>query len=406
MPPFTPEDVGSVRASFPALSGEYIFFNTAAGSQVLGSVADRVRDYLITPNLVNDGYKAAADFINASPDEIVFGSSATQLLHNLSHALSFSPEDEILLCPLDHESNIAPWLALAARQNLKIRWWHPQLPPEDQPGCVNPKLDLTNPPISPKTRLICLTHTTNILGTIHDIKSLSATIRLLNPQTLLCVDGVAHAPHRRIDVKDLGVDFYVFSWYKLFGPRISQLYAGPCARAQLQSMGHFFNPAESLDDKIGLAGGWCQELIYGIPAVVEHLTPRWEGVVDQEERLQSVLLGLLAALDGKITIYGEWCGDAKVRVPTVSFRVRGWKSKDFVEAIERETNGRVKLSWGTYYSVRLAKEVLGLGDDGVVRVSLAHYNTVEEIRLFYTALLKVLGLEGSGNGARKSDWKI
>lgn len=73
-------------------------------------------------------------------------------------------------------------------------------------------------------------------------------------------------------------------------------------------------------------------------------------------------------------IYGEWCGDVKVRVLMVSFRVRGWKLKDFVEVIEWEINGRVKLSWGIYYFVRLVKEVFGLGDDGVVRVSLVYYN--------------------------------
>ncbi|KAK0668554.1 putative cysteine desulfurase [Cercophora samala] len=405
MAPDVPRHMDNVRASFPALSGDHVFFDNAAGTQVLRSVADRVRDYLLTPNLVNDGYQAAANFINASPDEIVFGSSATQLLRNLSHALSFSPGDEIVLCPLDHESNIAPWIALAARQTLQIKWWHPHLP---TPSSTNPTLDFSSPPpISPLTRLLCLTHTTNILGTIHPIKLLSAQIRSLNPRTLLCVDGVAYAPHRQIDVQDLGVDFYVFSWYKLFGPRISQLYASPRARSQLQPMGHFFNPAESLDDKVGLAGGWCQELIYGIPAVVEYLTPRWDRIVDQEERLQSALLGCLGEWREEVLVYGEWGGGAGARVPTVSFRVKGWKSRDVVEAVERETDGKVKMRWGTFYSVRLAKEVLGLDDeDGVVRVSLVHYNTVKEVRLFYNALLKVLGHKESVDGMEKSISKI
>ncbi|KAK0718787.1 pyridoxal phosphate-dependent transferase [Apiosordaria backusii] len=380
-------DLNKVRASFPALSRGQVHFDNAAGSQVLGSVADRVRDYLLFPNITNDGYQAAADFINASPDDIVFGSSTTQLLHNLSQALSFSPGDENLLSPLDHESNITPWLSLANCQNLTIKWWHP-----DTTTSSSPHLSPSSLPdlLSPKTRLVCLTHTSNILGTIHLLPSITSTIRSLAPQALICVDGVAFAPHRKIDVKELGVDFYVFSWYKVFGPRVSQLYASPRARSQLQSLGHFFNPSETLDEKIGLAGGWCQELIYGVAAVVGYLAPRWEGIVKQEGELQRVLLGWLNSRKG-VTIYGERSDDTETRVPTVSFRVEGWGARELVEAVEKETNGRFKIRWGSYYSVRLTKGVLGLdGEDGVVRVSLVHYNTVNEVESLIEAVEKVL----------------
>ncbi|KAK4178614.1 pyridoxal phosphate-dependent transferase [Triangularia setosa] len=303
MPAFSPEDIDNVRVSFPALSGDQVFFDNAAGTQVLGSVADRVQDYLLSPNIVNEGYQAAADFISASSDEIA--------------------------------------------------------------------------------RLVCLTHASNILGTINDIKALSAKIRSLNSRILFCVDGVAYASHRKID----DVDFYIFSWYKVFGPRVQ--------------WGIFFNPAESLDDKIGLAGGWCQELIYGIPAVVQYLTPRWERIADQEEGLQFVLLRLLCYFK-EILVYGEDTDDTEVRVPTVSFTVEGWRSRDLVEAVERETNGEFKIRWGTYYSVRLAKEVLRLdGDDGAVRVSMVHYNTVEEILLLHGALTTVLD-----RGARDDDTEV
>ncbi|KAK4197048.1 putative cysteine desulfurase [Triangularia verruculosa] len=380
-------NLSNVRASFPALSRDQVYLDNAAGSQVLGSVADRVRESLLSPGIKNNGYQAAAEFINASTGEIVFGSSTTQLLHNLSHALFFSPGDEIVLSSLDHESNIAPWLRLAQRQNLTVKWWHPYT---NSP--TNPKLLPSSLPdlLSPKTRLLCLTHVSNILSTIQDLPSITSTTRVLAPDALVCVDGVAYAPHRQVNVKELGVDFYVFSWYKLFGPRVSQLYASSRARSQLQSLGHFFNPSDTLDEKIGMAGGWCQELIYSLPAVVEYLTPRWEAIVHQEGELQRALLRWLSAKGG-VTIYGESSDDTEVRVPTVSFKVEGWGSRELVEAVGKETNGRLKIRWGSYYSVRLAKEVLGLDqEDGVVRVSLVHYNTVEEVESLIKAMEKVL----------------
>lgn len=401
-------NMAEVRGSFPALAGDQVFLDNAGGSQTLATVADRIKDYLLTTNVqlgatyatgtkstaaYAAGYAAAAGYINAaSADEIVLGPSTTQLFRNLSLTLSFSPGDELVLSALDHEANIASWLDLADRQSLVVKWWRPA-----ESVTPNPKLTEENlrPLLSDRTRLVAFTHASNILGTIHDVKGLAAVAHEISPKALVVVDAVAYAPHRPVDVRDLGVDAYAFSWYKVYGPHVSMLYVRERAQEGMRGLGHYFNPSRTLENKIGLAGG-SYELVAAVPAVVEYLAPpggksKWEGIVEQEGQLQDALLEWLNGRGGEVTVYGERSSDPAVRVPTVSFRVKGWKSRDLVEAVERETN--FGFRWGSFYSVRLAEGVLGLEDskDGVVRVSMVHYNTVEEVKGLIAALEKVIG---------------
>jgi selenocysteine lyase/cysteine desulfurase len=137
------------------------------------------------------------------------GSSTTQLFRNLSYALEFPAGSELILSKIDHEANIASWVDLATRRNLIIKWWLPKTK-------ENQKLEASDLKelLSDKTVLVTCTHASNILGTIHDIKAIAEAVHTV-PGAFLCVDAVAYAPHRPIDVKDLGVDFYCFSWYKV-----------------------------------------------------------------------------------------------------------------------------------------------------------------------------------------------
>lgn len=139
----------------------------------------------------------------------MLGSSTTQLFRNLSFAFLFPPGSELIISKIDHEANIAPWVHLAGRQNLTIKWWLPKTK-------ENPTLEASdlNELLTDKTVLVACTHASNILGTIHDIKAIANAVHTIRG-ALLCVDGVAYAPHRPIDVKALGVDFYSFSWYKV-----------------------------------------------------------------------------------------------------------------------------------------------------------------------------------------------
>ncbi|KAM0511171.1 hypothetical protein ACHAPE_010122 [Trichoderma viride] len=392
-----------VRDHFPALQQNQVYLDNAGGSQTLGTVIDSIKDYLTGTNvqlgasytvskqstaLYGAAYKAAAKYINANPDEIVFGSSTTQLFRNLSYALKFNPGDEIVVSWIDHESNIASWLDLATRQNLVLKWWKPK-------PSLNPELlvsDLTAL-LSPRTRLVTCTHASNLLGTITDVKAVAAAAHRVG--ALLCVDAVAYAPHRPVDVKDLGVDFYCFSWYKVYGPHISMLYGSWSAQTHVRPLGHFFNPSVSLEDKIGLAGG-SYELLQAVPHVVEYLDGKWDSIISHEALLQTTLLDFLK-LQPNVIIYGTPDSSVRARVATISFSVKGLTSQEVVERVESKTP--YGFRYGNYYSERLARETLGLSKDGAVRVSMVHYNTLDEIKGLIKALDEVIK---SSPGAKAS----
>ncbi|MCJ1390083.1 hypothetical protein MMC18_002941 [Xylographa bjoerkii] len=392
-------DVSAARSHFPALSEKQVYFDNAGGSQVLREVIDSITNYLCHTNvqmggtyavgkqstkLFNEGMEAAARFINAGPDEIVLGSSTTQLMRNLSSALSFPPGSELILSLLDHEANIAPWVQIATTRNLTIKWW-------GSTDKENPKLtpETLKPLLSAHTRLVACTHTSNILGTIHDIKAIAATVHTV-PGAMLCVDGVAYAPHRGLDVKALGVDFYAFSWYKVYGPHMSMLYAARAIHPQIHSLGHYFNAATTLEDKLGLAGS-NYELTASIPKVVSYLGPDpaaiWARIATHEEKLQGIILGYLNS-NKNIVVYGARDASKERRVPVISFGVRGRSAKEVVEKVQGRSDFGFKS--GHFYSKRLLDEVMGLGEEGVLRVSLVHYNTEEEAAGFVKVLKEVL----------------
>jgi selenocysteine lyase/cysteine desulfurase len=159
----------------------------------------------------------------------------------------------------------------------------------------------------------------------------------------------------------------------------------------VRSLGHFFNPQQSLADRLGLAGA-SYELLQSIPLVIEYLggrdSDRWQDVVEHEEKLQEALLSYLRDRPD-VTIYGHRESDPARRVPTVSFTIQGWDSKEVVETVEAQTN--YAFRWGAFYSERLVRDVLSLGPHGVVRVSMVHYNTRKSIlACVYDSILTLL----------------
>ncbi|KAF2089727.1 PLP-dependent transferase [Saccharata proteae CBS 121410] len=393
-------DISTARKHFPALNQDQVFFDNAGGSQTLGTVIDSISTYLSKNNVqlgasydvgkasterYNKGIGAAAKYINAERDEVVFGSSTTQLLRNLSHAIDFRPGDEIIVSKMDHEANIAPWISIASRLSLTVKWWTPEIRVESLPSsskkttCVTPELtpESLSPLLTSKTRLVAFTHVSNVLGTINDVPQLSRHIHENCPRALVVIDGVAYAPHRPIDVYSLGADFYVFSWYKVYGPHVAMMYGSRQAQKSLIGLGHYFSPSETLEQKLGLAGA-SYELVQSVPAAVEYLSGCSEVIVEQECRLQQVLLEYLMSRPSEFTIYGTPDRREDQRVPTVSFTVEGWSSRKVVESVENVSPFGFRC--GHFYSKRLVDEVLGLGDEGVVRVSMLHYNTGKKAR--------------------------
>jgi selenocysteine lyase/cysteine desulfurase len=127
---------------------------------------------------------------------------------NLASALKFNEGDEIILTKMEHETNVKPWLFMAERLKLTVKWWVSSK--EDGLKLTPENL---KPLLSPKVKFVACTHVSNILGTIHDVRAIADAVH--EAGALLCVDGVSFAPHRQVDVKAFGVDFYSFSWYKV-----------------------------------------------------------------------------------------------------------------------------------------------------------------------------------------------
>lgn len=151
------------------------------------------------------------------------------------------------------------------------------------------------------------------------------------------------------------------------------LYANQGVHCTLQTLGHYFKDKETLEDLLGLASA-NYELTASVPRVCDYLSSiPWEAVIKHEEKIQGMLLDYLHS-NPDVQIWGEPSADATKRVPVISFTVESRSSKDVVEAVEARSN--FGFRWGSFYSNRLVQDVMGLDSvDGVIRVSMAHYNT-------------------------------
>ncbi|KAL5118688.1 hypothetical protein ACEQ8H_003365 [Pleosporales sp. CAS-2024a] len=389
-----PFDVSKAREHFPALKQDQVFLDNAGGSQALGDVIESITAYLSKTNVqlgasyhtgtqsntkYEEGYQAAAKYVNASRDEIVLGASTTQLFMNLASALQFNEGDEIILTKMEHETNVKPWLYMADRLKLTVKWW---VSSKEDGLTLTP--ENLQPLLSPKVKFVACTHVSNILGTIHDVRAIADTVH--EAGALLCVDGVSFAPHRQVDVKAFGVDFYAFSWYKVYGPHIAVLYASTSAQEHVKPLSHYFNPTKTLEDKLGFAAS-NYECVQSIPQITKYLDGAWDAIAEHEAKLQTILLDYLNSRPD-VTILGSTSTSPKERVPTISFVVKGLKPKQLIAEAEKRSNYGFK--WGHFYSKRLCDEVLGLEPEGVVRVSMVHYNTEEEIEGLVALLNKVL----------------
>ena len=391
-----PLDLDDVRRQFPALADGFAYMDNAGGSLVLKSVADRVSDYLLTTSVqTGAGYEASrraverlgdarrrfALMVNAArPEEIVLGPSTTVLCQFLARAMAsrFRPGDEIVVTDFDHESNIGPWRALEAR-GVTIKLW------SIDPESVEIDLDRLERLMTPRTRLVAVTHASNILGTINPIADIARLVHAHGAE--IVVDGVAYAPHRAIDVAALGVDYYVFSFYKTYGPHFAMLYGRYDKLLELDGLYHYFYGRDKVPHKLE-PGNTNYELAWGAAGIVDYLDGLGGGTGDraaiarafEDIALQEEAIGerLLAYLRGRndVAIVGRRSGARDERVPTVAFKHRQKDAADIVKAVDPD---RVGIRFGDFHSRRLIEHLGLAGNSGVVRVSMVHYNTLDEV---------------------------
>ncbi|ESK97391.1 putative aminotransferase [Moniliophthora roreri MCA 2997] len=420
-------DVQKARGNFPALESGYIYGDNAGGSQCTRVVADRIYDYLCNTNVqlgadysvsqistrrvMEEGPEEAIKLFNASSvDEIVFGSSSTLNLENLARSL----EDDIqtgdeFVVTWEHEANVGPWKKLATRRGAVIKHWRPKPLNPENPYSVGYKIEDLLPLISSKTRIVAISATSNILGSIIPVREIVKAVRKTAKEqdakkVEISVDCVAYAPHRLIDVKDWDVDFCVFSYYKVYGPHISALYVKhSILQNSVSSLVHHFLKVHQKSYKLQ-PGGPGYELVYGTTGVVSYLrglTPSndlkasFDAIAEHEQTLIVPLLEYLTA-PAQFERGVRVVGDEKAgpdRVPTISFVVTGKKaiaSKDVVKVFDKK--GGIGIRFGHFYAWDLIDKLEPKldTDDGVVRISLVHYNTVDEVQKIIEILKEIL----------------
>lgn len=392
---------------------------------------------------VSMGPTATAMLTHASsPSEIIFSNSSTQLAENLARAMEPSIKrdgQEEFIATLEHEANVGPWQRLAKRTNNHIHFWKPTAiecsrgnASRSNPFAIGYTLESLEPLLSAKTRLVALSACSNILGSFFDIKSIVQRIRDVVHQKSdgkqkveIVVDCVAYAPHRRINTVDWDVDYAFFSYYKVYGPHTAAMWVrASTSNASLNSINHYFvtDPANRLQ-----LGGPGYELTYATSAVLDYLfsianpnhtsllltslpseTQSRElsnGLDESFKLMEAHERTLVERLLSFLTAEAQWNRGIRVvgsddnvdRAPTISFVVLDgsngeprMRSKDVVSGVDKL--GNIGIRFGHFYAARLI-DFLGLAaDDGIVRVSLVHYNTLEEVDKIIAALKQSIGI--------------
>lgn len=401
-----------VHANFPALGKDWVFFDNAGGSQILKGAVDRISEFLYTKNVqvggsyevslaasdaLMQGRKAAQTLVNAArPEEIVFGPSTTVLMQTLAGSMrsQFREGDEVIVTLADHESNIGPWDRLR-EFGVTVKFWNIDHDTYDLP------LEELDKLMTDRTRLVCVAHVSNILGQINPIADIARFVH--ERGALICVDAVAYAPHRAIDVQAWDVDYYVFSLYKCYGPHTAIMYGKYDLLAELDGMYHYFYGKDKVPGKLE-PGNPNYELAYSTVGVVDYLVAlgeqtgasgsrrdklvaAFDRIRQQEDMLAGRLLDWLNARND-CRVIGKSRNENSSKVPTIAFKFDGQNSGEI--ARQMDAHG-IAIRFGDFHSRRLMEDLEETGDDGAVRVSMVHYNTLEQVDRLCEALAGIVG---------------
>jgi cysteine desulfurase family protein (TIGR01976 family) len=400
--------VEAIRAHFPALARMHrghpvAYFDGPGGTQTPHQVADAMVEYLFHHNanthwaypssaetdaILQRAREAMADFLNAAPEEIVFGANATTLAFHFARAIGreLQPGDEIVVTELDHHANVGPWQALAVERGITLRIVRMdtsagQLDWRDFESKVNGR-----------TRVVAIGAASNALGTINDIVRAAELAHSVGAMVL--VDAVHYAPHHLADVQTLGCDLLMCSAYKFYGPHVGVMYG----RREVLERLPFpkLEPAPDAAPERAETGTLNHEGIAGVAATVDFLASLANGGQSRRERLQAAFAvldergtALVRRLwDGlaeceRVTLYGP--NPDVPRTSTVAFTVAGIPSR---EVARRLSEQGLFLSHGDFYAATVV-ERLGLQPEGLVRAGCACYTTEEEIDRLLAAIRKL-----------------
>ena len=402
-------DINQIRQDFPILTREVygkplVYLDNAATTQKPQCVIDAITDSYTRINAnvhrgvhrlsqeSTDGLEQARrrvrQFLNASHErEIIFTRGTTESINLVAHSFGAAflhDGDEVILSEMEHHANIVPWQLLQSRKNIRLR-----IAPIDDSGALD--MNALRALFNEKTRLVAITHVSNVLGTINPIKEIIEYAH--RHEVPVLIDGAQGAPHLHIDLQKLDADFYVLSAHKMYGPTgIGVLYgkekwldAMPPYQGGGEMIGHVsfekttfnelpFKFEAGTPDYIG-AIAFARALDYidsiGIEAIAAH----------EHELLQYATRQLTEKIEG-LRIFGT----APEKSGVISFLVRDIHPYDMGMLLD-------KLGFALRSGHHCAQPLMHrLGVEGVLRASFAVYNTHEEVDAFVAALHRIAGM--------------
>jgi cysteine desulfurase family protein (TIGR01976 family) len=415
--------IDACRQQFPALQRQQngqpvVFFDGPAGTQVPQSVADAMSHYLLHCNanhggqfstsiesdhLLHDAHQAHAEFVGASDgDEVAFGQNMTSLTFAFSRALgrTWSSSDEVIVTALDHDANITPWVVAAQEAGAKVHFVGYR--PDDYSLDLEDLADKLND----KTRLVAVGCASNATGGINPVKRIAEMAHQVDAKVYL--DAVHFGPHGLIDVPDWDCDFLACSDYKFFGPHLGMLWG---RRELLESIQPYkVRPSDNRLPTRWMTGTQSHESIAGGMACIDYiaeigrkigageqatrreaLKSAFESIVEYEQLLSAKLIDGLTQIDG-IEIFGV-TDKSKLdrRFPTFSIRHKSVSPAELAKQL-----GQLGIFvWnGNYYALEFSTR-MGFEPEGMVRIGLVHYNTVEEIDRLLSAIEKTVSVLAS-----------
>ena len=407
-------DIDYVRSQFPAfkdpISKDWSFFENAGGSYVPKNVIDKLTEFMTSTKVqpyaeypmskiagenMDKATELFAKMINAKNNEILIGGSTSVNLYVLSNALKdiLSPGDEVIVTNQDHEANISPWRRLGD-YGAKIIEWKFNLNDHELKISELEKL------INSKTKILAVTHCSNIVGSVNNLKKICDIAHQYN--VIVIGDGVSYAPHGFPNVKELGVDFYTFSLYKTYGPHLALLYGREEILKKLPNQNHEFlqgqypytiNPGgpnhEELVSLIGIYEYFDNLYNHHYNntnvSILEKISKINNLISEHEEEIANPILNYLDSRED-LNLIGKNKITNKNRAPTISFYSKKKSSKE----ISNNLYGyKIATRNDNFYAWRCLK-YLGINtDDGVVRLSMTHYNNSQDTINVLNALKNV-----------------
>ncbi|KZM45681.1 hypothetical protein OA92_00245 [Marinomonas sp. SBI22] len=412
--PKTTLDVAFARQQFPFFQLENPsiqgFFDNAAGTFTANAVIERLNHFYLHNKVqpysnnpigkaageqMDAGRKAIADLLGLDEETITIGASSTQNFNTLSQACAgFIHEgDEIIVTQQDHESNIGGWERLAKAKNISLKLW----PINPETGEL--ELDEFKHLLSDKTKLVSVTHSSNIIGTENPINEIADLAHQVGAK--MVVDGVSFAPHTWPDIPSYKVDAYCFSTYKTFGTHHGIMYIAPDFMSLLTPQCHFFNEQTKswrLLDSAGPDHGSIAALA-GLESFFlsmhQHHFDQAEAQDNSSYEKAQEIAKLMQDHEDKLgTIFLEGIKGLPVKLLGKN-TMQGREANFALEALEHCPTGitaylgeaGIAVSNSHFYAYRLL-EAMGIKDmsKGIIRISMAHYNTVKEVEKLISLL--------------------